>query len=314
MKENLFYFKHPVGESEFDLQKMNEIRNVVSGFVHDSRLIDFYGVNSNFGLMDAYQFAAPIIWSRPYLDWLKCQVASKGGEFVEKQITRRLTPNQVKELCNQFNADTMINCTGLGAKELGDDSMYPLRGALIQLRWKNGRANQFSAHCITNDETGQQNMIYLVPREDYLLLGGIAEPNQWDISEQFLQSEIVQNIKNRCFEFMPQLGDFVETNTNRRYAACDRRGNKMFAWNEIPESQISFTIAGMAVQAFHFLGAAPKTSLTFSKTMLLSGLRSSRVDSQNKLPGRKSVQSLSMLLECHRFSTALRSRQKMDSS
>lgn len=205
-----FYFRHPIAESEFDRTKMEEISKVVSQFTHDPNLIRANDVNQDLGLVDSYQYAAPIVWSRKYLDWLKHQLINSGAAFVNDHVVGPLSPEKTIELCQRFDTEAIVNCSGLGAKDLGDDSVYPLRGALIQMDWKKGCEMQSSAHCITNDEKRQQNMIYMVPRGDGLLLGGIAEPDQWDLSETFENSSLVRDIKKRCFEFMPNLPKLVD--------------------------------------------------------------------------------------------------------
>ena len=83
--------------------------------------------------------------------------------------------------------------------------MFPLRGALVRMVNDCKQMPSITdAHCITHDESNaDQNMIYVVPRgKDRLLLGGIAEPNEWDTNINLTNCAAVRDILERCRRFM----------------------------------------------------------------------------------------------------------------
>ncbi len=204
-----FYFKNPVRESVIEWQKLSESASHVRELIHDPELITENGINEDLGLQDAYRYLAPVIETPIYSKWLHDRLRSRGVQFVNRKLTGRLSRDS--ELYSEFSADWIINCAGLGADELTGDSLYPLRGALIKLDLPSVNVERFSAaHCIANDESiPQQNMVYIVPRSDCLLLGGFAEPNQWDTNLSFDNYAEVKKVYQRGVEFFPRLNDLT---------------------------------------------------------------------------------------------------------
>ena len=202
MERAHFYFFHPVESNEFENSKLKEIRQHCDGVVHDPALIEKNGVNKSLQLKDSYSFIAPVINTPIYTRWLRRQVESMGVKFQQRAVGGGL--DAFGPLLDEFDASLLINCSGLGARNFGDEQVYPLRGALVQLKL----SQQLPApgvHCISHDDAKtHQNMIYLVPRGDTLLLGGIAQPNEWN-EELSVNDSIVKGIVDRCLEFMPDL-------------------------------------------------------------------------------------------------------------
>jgi D-amino-acid oxidase len=57
-----------------------------------------------------------------------------------------------------------------------------------------------------DDALPGQNMIYIIPRgENFALLGGLAEPNEWDLSISMQNYEPIRRMWERCVEFLPSL-------------------------------------------------------------------------------------------------------------
>lgn len=62
-----------------------------------------------------------------YLPWLVEQVREGGGEIRMQRV------NSLGELSDGW-ADALVNCSGLGARELaGDLSVYPVRGQIVRV-------------------------------------------------------------------------------------------------------------------------------------------------------------------------------------
>jgi D-amino-acid oxidase len=92
--------------------------------------------------------------------------------------------------------------------ELANDPMYPLRGALIRVHNTGKRFPRITqAHCVALDgHSNEPGFIFIVPRgEDMLVLGGIAEPDEWGLDINFDNHEPIQKMYQRCINFLPLL-------------------------------------------------------------------------------------------------------------
>jgi D-amino-acid oxidase len=186
---------------------MEDLKDKVGGFRHDRALIAEHGINPELGLQDAYTHLAPMVDTDTYLQWLLRETRQKGCRVVEGKI-RGLLSAQAESLAREFGAAAIVNCAGLGSSELTAEPMYPLRGALVRLK-NDGRAMPriTEAHCISLDTSGQErSFIFIVPRGDNMLvLGGLAEPNEWELDIGLHNYEPVREMYRRCLQFMPRL-------------------------------------------------------------------------------------------------------------
>ena len=83
----------------------------------------------------------------------------------------------------------VVNCVGLGARELVDDaSMEPIRGQIVRVR--NPGLERFVL-----DEENPEGVTYIVPRSDDCILGGTAEEGEWDLEPD---PETAAGILRRC--------------------------------------------------------------------------------------------------------------------
>ena len=207
MRTVTFYFRHPVEQGSPHFQKMKELQENVRDFTHDAALIAANGVNPESGMQDAHSHTAPMIDTDVYMSWLLGQVQNVGCRVLKLKIDGVLR-EQERSLKQQFQVDAIVNCAGLGSAELANESMYPLRGALVRIRndGKNfPRINQ--AHYVAHDEnTNEPGFIFIVPRgNDMLVLGGLAEPNLWDLDIGLHNYEPIRDMYRRCIDFLPVL-------------------------------------------------------------------------------------------------------------
>jgi D-amino-acid oxidase len=204
-----FYFREPIALNERQHAKMIELAGKVDAFRHDAALIAEKGVGGEIDLADAYTHMAPMVETDIYMGWLMEEVRRVGCRIVEEKITGLLRDRE-EELLERFGADAIVNCAGLGARELGDDSVYPLRGAIIRVR-NDGRAmpKVTEAHCISHDGSSEDSgFLFIVPRgDDMLVLGGFSEPGEWDLDLSLDNHEPIREVHRRCIEFMPALAD-----------------------------------------------------------------------------------------------------------
>ncbi len=202
-----FYFKRPIESDPLQLAKMDELTAKVRRFRHDPELIEENGINPELGLRDAYTHLAPMIDTDVYLRWLLDESRRAGCRIVEHRIAGPLR-KQEEALCRQYHADAIVNCAGLGAGELAEESMYPLRRALIRVRNDGSTMPRITeAHCVSHDGSSDEpGFIFVVPRgEDMLVLGGLAEPDEWELGIGLHNYEPIREMYRRCVDFLPAL-------------------------------------------------------------------------------------------------------------
>ena len=198
-----FYFRRPVAENPLLHNKRNELARIARDFRHDAALIQENAVNPALGFRDAYSHLAPMVDTDVYLAWLMKEVQAAGCRIVERKLH-----SLHDGLLAEFEAGAVVNCSGLGARDLGDDTVYPLRGAVIRVR-NDGRAipRITQAHCVSHDGASPDPVfIFIVPRGcDQLILGGFAEPNESRLDIGLDNYEPVREVLRRCVEFLPAL-------------------------------------------------------------------------------------------------------------
>ncbi|MGY9071403.1 MAG: FAD-dependent oxidoreductase [Acidimicrobiales bacterium] len=94
-----------------------------------------------------------------YLQWLLNEFERLGGT---------VTLAEVADL-EDIRAESIVNCTGLGARELvGDNTMFGIRGQMVLVP-NDGIDTGIS------DETDPQRISYIYPRSNHLYLGGARD-------------------------------------------------------------------------------------------------------------------------------------------
>jgi len=207
MKHSNFFFPRPIEEDSAQLLKMREIENSgIRGFNRSPNLITKAGIDPRYGAVDAYEHLAPIIDTDRAMEWLMVMVQSKGAKFITETIHGDLL-SQESELRQRFNADVIVNSTGLSSFSLAaDKTCFPLRGALIRII---NDGTDFpkvdTSLAITADAAHDNEIVFIVPRNDnILLLGGIAQPHEWKL-DLTLTSPEIQRMRTRCESFLPGL-------------------------------------------------------------------------------------------------------------
>jgi D-amino-acid oxidase len=142
------------------------------------------------GYMDAYVVRVPRIEMPVYLPYLMSRVRSLGGQIQQRQV------GSIPEL--HAEGSLVVNCTGLGARELiGDVQVYPIRGQILRV------ANP-GLQCSWADESGPLALSYIVPRSNDCVLGGTAQEGDWNLEPDMLTAE---RILANCRRIEPRLQD-----------------------------------------------------------------------------------------------------------
>ncbi|OCB39227.1 amino acid oxidase [Mycobacterium malmoense] len=210
LRPAVFYFTRPVEEDPAELAKMTEVERFVPGFVRDPELIAAHGVSPDAGVVDAYSYLAPTIDTDWYLAWLARQ-AEAAGITVVRRTVRGTLAEQEDELLAEFGVELLVNCSGLGARELADDpTVVPHRGALLRaVNDGSHMARVTAAHAVANDAgTDNQDMVFIVPRgANRLLLGGLVEPGEYGSALSLDGYAPLREMLDRCRRFLPSLRD-----------------------------------------------------------------------------------------------------------
>jgi D-amino-acid oxidase len=133
---------------------------------------------------DGLRFTAPVIDMSVHLPWLVERLRALGGG-VERRAVGSL---------DELDADAVVDCAGLGARELaGDRTLTAVRGQIVRV----------AAPDVTEwlvDQRDPDRLVYVVPRERDVVLGGTAQEGDEDREPDPATTEA---IRSRCAELVP---------------------------------------------------------------------------------------------------------------
>jgi len=97
------------------------------------------------------------------------------GDFLRAGGEVQITEFGDLEAVMALPESVIVNCTGLGARDLfNDDELIPVKGQLIMLLPQPKVDYTYVA-----PEPG--NLLYMFPRANEIVLGGTSEPNNWSL-------------------------------------------------------------------------------------------------------------------------------------
>jgi D-amino-acid oxidase len=125
--------------------------------------------------ISGYEYRTLLIEPPVFLARLECDLLSRGVVFVDRPFVDRADVLTLSQ-------NVIVNCTGMGAKNLFDDAaMQPIKGQLAMLP-----AQQNLQYLYSGDG-------YLFPRTDHVVIGGTFEPDHSDETpSQAVCSELVR--------------------------------------------------------------------------------------------------------------------------
>lgn len=136
------------------------------------------------GIIRAYTVFVPLIETQIFLPYLQNIFKKRGVAFENRSIT---------DFDELPGFDIIINCTGLGARNLcNDESVIPVRGQVALLE------TQTDLPIYLDNDTP----LYIVPRKDAMIVGGTYEAN---IYEEITEPETIEHILNTAYKFFPEL-------------------------------------------------------------------------------------------------------------
>ena len=138
-----------------------------------------------------YTLNVPLIETPIYLKYLMNKFEASGGQIVQREVAS----------FEELNREALVvNCTGLGAKSLcRDKKLFPIQGQVVKvapLHDIDGMATEYPL-----GEQGDE-MAYIIPRRDGIVLGGSAKKHQTSVKADGL---LTQRIISYCSEFEPEI-------------------------------------------------------------------------------------------------------------
>ena len=113
---------------------------------------------------EGLRFVAPAVDMSVHLPWLVARLRALGGTVERREVAS----------LDDLEADAVVNCAGLGARELaGDDSLVAVRGQVVRVAAPEVREWLL-------DQSDPQRLVYVVPRVNDVVLGGTADEGAED--------------------------------------------------------------------------------------------------------------------------------------
>jgi D-amino-acid oxidase len=135
-----------------------------------------------------YRFEAPVADMSVHLPWLVRRLEGLGGT-IEIGALRSLDDALAR-------APVVVNCAGLGARDLeADGRLLPVRGQVVYVE-------QAGIDEWLLDQADERRLVYVVPREHDVVLGGTAEEGAEDARPD---PEVATAIRERCVAAVPAL-------------------------------------------------------------------------------------------------------------
>jgi len=141
------------------------------------------------GFDGGFRSTMPLIDMGPYLDYLSARLTAAGG------VLETRTVGSLAEAAE--TAPVIVNCSGLGARELvGDLSVRPVRGQHVVFD-NPGITELFM-------ELSRPEWTSVFPHPTRVVCGGISVPDSWDTT---VDDAVTERIVERCRRVAPALRD-----------------------------------------------------------------------------------------------------------
>jgi len=139
------------------------------------------------GYLDGYQLTVPVVDMTVHLGWLADRLRAYGAAIETGRLTG--LPAALA------GVDAVVNCAGLGARELaGDRTLTGVRGQIVLVE-------QFGLTDWLLDQNDPARLTYVVPRGDTVVLGGTAEEADEDLE---VRAATTEAILARCTALVPE--------------------------------------------------------------------------------------------------------------
>ena len=206
LRKNVSFFPVPMESNDIERERLHEIKKAkLRNFTHDAGLIKKYD-NSGFGVADAFEHLSPVIDTDRAMQFMSDLLKAKGAVFVPGAIHGDLWENETR-LLKIWEASAIVNCTGLGARDLASDpNVIPARGGVLRVVNDGTDFPRITNAMVVNTEDPEDyNVVFIVPRNDrILILGTFIERDKWT-TDLTLDSPVMRTMREQCERFVPAL-------------------------------------------------------------------------------------------------------------
>ena len=137
---------------------------------------------------EGLRFVAPVVDMSIHLPWLVGRLRALGASVERRHVAS----------FDELDADAVVNCAGLGARELAADaSLVAVRGQVVRVAAPEVREWLL-------DQSDPRRLVYVVPRENDVVLGGTADE---DAEDRAPDPATTDAIRARCAALVPALRD-----------------------------------------------------------------------------------------------------------
>jgi D-amino-acid oxidase len=137
---------------------------------------------------EGLRFVAPVVDMSIHLPWLVGRLRALGASVERRHVAS----------FDELDADAVVNCAGLGARELAADaSLVAVRGQVVRVAAPEVREWLL-------DQSDPRRLVYVVPRENDVVLGGTADEGAEDRAPDPATTDA---IRARCAALVPALRD-----------------------------------------------------------------------------------------------------------
>lgn len=158
----------------------------------------------------AWEFEAPRVEPALHLGWL------------ESRLERPIEIARVERL-EDVPGDTVVNCTGIGARRLaGDEALRALLGQTVLVE-----PGEVDPRQMYGDERDLSRMFYVIPRRAEVVVGGCAIPFDGDVPplpDPALRAAMLERARAAGFRHGPVLRDAVGLRPVRPEVRVEREG------------------------------------------------------------------------------------------
>jgi len=135
-----------------------------------------------------YRVRVPFVDTSIYMHYLLKTFNKLGGKLIYRTV------RNLHKLQQEYGV--VVNCSGLGARKLCEDTkMYPIKGQIVLI-------NPVTGVDYIADDNPNQELTYIFPRSKDCILGGTSEDG---VEDQQVDAKATRDIIIRCSKLVPQL-------------------------------------------------------------------------------------------------------------
>lgn len=188
------YFKDLSADIASGISLIKIVKGIKEGIVDDERWMSFMPENTcqevpheqlPKGYKQGFEAKVPLVETQLFLPYLQQVLTAKGVVFKEANITDLQTVS--------LSYDVVVNCAGLGASTLcNDSSIFPVRGQVLLVEPGFPDAIFLDNHTPT----------YIVPRQDATIIGGTYEEH---VGIETTEPETLEQLLAKASNVFPEL-------------------------------------------------------------------------------------------------------------